>query len=135
MPISNPYAAVVIFALAGILLSLAQILAFQLLVRHKFSILAEFKEENPAIGLVVAGQLISVGLVVHSTLLHNGSLVGVLAFGLLGIVLNLLAYLGLDWATPGWDLSQHIDRQSLAGGWAAWGAFIMVGLVVAGALG
>lgn len=134
MPIANPFVAVVLFTLAGIALALLQLVLFQWSVRRRFRILAELREENPAMGLVLAGLLISTGLVVHSAMAHNDTLLEAVGFGALGAVLNVFAYHALDWLTPGWDLSEKIDKHSLAGGYAAFGGFVLVGLIVAGAL-
>lgn len=134
MPIANPFVAVVLFTLAGTALAIFQIALFQWTVRGKFRILHELREENPAIGLVLAGLLISTGLIVHSAMTHNDTLLQTLAFGALGAVLNVLIYHVLDWLTPNWDLSRKIDQHSMAGGYAAFGGFVMIGLIVAGAL-
>lgn len=134
MPIGNPFVAVVLFTLAGVALASAQIVVFQLTVRGKFRIMQELREENPAIGLVLAGLLISTGLIVNSAMTHNDTLVQTLAFGALGAAMNVAIYHALDWLTPGWDLGQRINQHSLAGGWAAFGGFVMIGLIVAGAL-
>lgn len=134
MPIPNPLVAIVLFTLAGVALAVFQVALFQRTVRRKFRILAELREENPAVGLVLAGLLISTGLIAHSAMSHNDTLLQSLGFGAIGAVLNVLVYHALDWLTPNWDLSEKIDQHSLAGGYAAFGGFVMIGLIVAGAL-
>lgn len=135
--LQNPYVAVVIFTITGIVLELIQVSAFFLISRLTLS--EELTRENQDVGWIVAGLLISMGLIIHSAMAHNDALVNAVVFSLFGAVMNILAYKTLDWLfrllLPGWkSLDQAIQQHFLPGAIMSFGAFIAVGLVIAGAL-
>ncbi|MCL5045869.1 MAG: DUF350 domain-containing protein [Actinobacteria bacterium] len=133
MTLSNPYVAITVFSLVGIVLVGIQLFLFSLTVPYK--IIAEIEEENPAIGWVIAGLLISSGLIVNSAMRHNDSLVNTILFSLAGSVLNILGYHIVEWATPHWSLNEAIDKHhKVSGAVICFGVFVTVGLIVAGAI-
>ena len=133
MTLSNPYVAITVFSLAGIVLAGIQIFLFSLTVPYK--IMAEIEEENPAIGWVVAGLLISNGLIINSAMRHNDSLINTVLFSLVGSALNVLGYHIVEWATPHWSLNEAIDKHhKVSGAVICFGVFVTIGLIVAGAI-
>lgn len=135
--LQNPYIAVLIFTVAGIILELLQVSAFFLISRLR--LVDELTHENQDVGWIVAGLLISMGLIIHSAMSHNPDLVRTVLFSLFGAAMNILAYYALDVSfrllIKGWKGLDHaIQHRFLPGAIMSFGAFIAVGLIIAGAL-
>jgi len=128
----NPFVAVILFSVVGTLLMFLQVFLFQLTYHHRIA--TELNEKNPAIAWVLAGLLISVGLVIHSAMAHNASLLSSVAYSILGMVLNILGYHVTEWISPRWNLAKSIHEHDVTGGVVVFGVFVAIGLVVSGAI-
>lgn len=134
--LANPYLAVFFFTIAGILVEAVQVYVFFKLSHLR--LVHELQHENPAVGWVVAGLLISQGIIIHSAMVHNDVLVRAVIFSLFGAVMNIVAYHAFDWVfdrlVPGWSMDKAIQEHFLPGAIMAFGAFVSMGLIIAGAL-
>lgn len=119
-----------IFAFSGLTLMFLGLVVFDLLV--PFNLFKEVEEGNDAVGWLVAGFLISTGIILGDAFRHSVGLVQGVAYAILGIMLNYLGYFVWEWATPRWSLSQAIQKRSLAAGKTLFGISVAIGLVVAG---
>lgn len=119
-----------IFAVTGLALMFIGLLIFDLLV--PFRLFAEAEGGNEAVGWVVAGFLISTGIVLGDAFRHNVGLIQGVAYATLGILLNFLGYFLWEWLTPRWSLSDAIQKGSTAAGKIVFGIFVAIGLVVVG---
>lgn len=135
--LQNPYLAVVIFTITGVLLEILQVSVFFLISR--LTLKEELSHENQDVGWIVAGLLISMGLIIHSAMTHNDALVRAVVFSLFGALMNILAYYLLNFlfklVMPGWkSLDEAIKHRFLPGAIMSCGAFVAIGLIIAGAL-
>jgi putative membrane protein len=120
-----------IFAMTGFALMFIGLLVFDWLV--PFELLKEVENGNEAVAWLVAGFLVSTGIVLGDAFRHNVGLLQALSYAVLGILLNYLGYFLWEWLTPKWSLSGAIQRGSRAAGVVLFGLAVAVGLVVTGA--
>ncbi len=119
-----------IFAFAGFLLMFVGLVVFDILV--PFKLFAEVEAGNEAVAWLVAGFLISTGLILSDAFRHNVGLVQGVAYAVLGILLNYLGYFLWEWATPRWSLNQAMQKGTRSAGVILFGIAIAIGLVVIG---
>lgn len=120
-----------IFAFVGLALMFLGLWLFDILV--PFKLFAEVEKGNEAVGWLVAGFLISTGIVLGEAFRHSVGLLQGTALAILGILLNYLGYYLWEWLTPKWSLSDTIQKGSTTVGKIVFGIFVAIGLVVAGA--
>lgn len=120
-----------IFAFVGLALMFLGLWLFDILV--PFKLFAEVEKGNEAVGWLVAGFLISTGIVLGEAFRHSVGLLQGTALAILGILLNYLGYYLWEWLTPKWSLSDAIQKGSTTVGKIVFGIFVAIGLVVAGA--
>jgi len=119
-----------IFALSGLALMFIGLVIFNLLV--PFNLITEVENGNEAVGWLVAGFLISTGIVMGEAFRNSIGLLQGIAYSVLGILLNYLGYFLWEWITPRWSLSDSIKKGSKTSGVIMFGIAIAIGLVVAG---
>lgn len=119
-----------IFAFSGLALMFIGLLVFDWLV--PFKLFAEVESGNEAVGWMVAGFLISTGLVLADAFRHNVALLHGISYAVLGILLNYLGYYLWEWLTPRWSLNDAIQKGSTAVGKVCFGIFVAIGLVISG---
>ena len=129
--IINPWVDTIIWWAVFFVVMIAAIQIFDLVT--PFKLRQEIKEKNPALGAVLAGLLIGIGIIVYGAMVHSETLVFALGFSILGIILMLISYFLYDVITPE-KISQEIDDHNLLIGYKIAGLFIAVALLVAGAL-
>lgn len=119
-----------IFAGTGLALMFVGLFVFDVLV--PFKLFAEVERGNEAVGWLVAGFLISTGIVLGDAFRHNVGLIQGVAYAVLGILLNYLGYFLWEWLTPRWSLNGAIQKGSTGAGKIVFGIFVAIGLVVVG---
>jgi putative membrane protein len=119
-----------IFAFTGLALMFVGLVVFDILV--PFKLFHEVAAGNEAVGWLVAGFLISTGIVLGDAFRHNVGLLQGVAYSVLGILLNYLGYFLWEWLTPRWSLSDAIQKNSTAAGKVMFGISVAIGLVIAG---
>jgi putative membrane protein len=120
-----------LFALTGLALMFLGLLAFDILV--PFKLFQEIENGNEAVSWLVAGFLISTGLVLGDAFRYNIGWVQGIAYATLGILLNFLGYYLWEWLTPRWSLNGALAKGSVAVGRVVFGIFVAIGLVIVGA--
>lgn len=120
----------VLFTLTGLALMFVGLLVFDWLVPYK--LFAEVEGGNEAAGWVVAGFLISTGIVLGEAFRNNVGWVQGVIYAVLGILLNYLGYFAWEWLTPKWSLSGAITKGSRAVGVVCFGIFVAIGLIIVG---
>ncbi|HEY3364193.1 MAG TPA: DUF350 domain-containing protein [Symbiobacteriaceae bacterium] len=118
------------FALSGLAVMFLGLLIFDVLL--PFNLFAEVENGNEAAGWLVAGFLISTGIVLGDAFRHNVGWLQGIAYSVLGILINYLGYYLWEWFTPKWSLTASIQKGSPAAGKVLFGIFVAIGLVVAG---
>lgn len=119
-----------IFTLSGLLIMLLGLVVFDILV--PFKLFAEVEAGNEAVGLVVAGFLISTGIVLGDAFRHNVGLLQGILYAFFGMLLNYLGFFLWEWATPRWSLNNAIQKGSRAAGLIMFGISVAIGLVIVG---
>lgn len=119
-----------IFALSGLLLMFVGVVLFDILV--PFKLFAEVEAGNEAVGWLLAGFLISTGLVLSDAFRHNVGLVQGMTYAIFGILLNYLGYFAWEWLTPRWSLTDAIQKGSKSAGLIMFGISVAIGLVIIG---
>lgn len=122
----------IIFALTGLGIMFLGLVGFNLLL--PFKIFAEIEKGNEAVGWLVAGFLISTGIVLAESFRHNAGLLQSVLFAVIGILLNYLGYFLWEWLTPKWDLGKAMSDRSVAVGKILFGKSVAIGLIISGAL-
>ncbi len=131
MVLINPYVDTIIWWAIFFVVMVVAIKIFDLVTPYKLS--QEIKEKNGALGAVLGGLLIGIGIIIYNAMAHSESLVNALIYSGLGFVLMLVSYFLYDLITPE-KISQEIDDHNLLVGYKIAGLFIAVALVVSGAL-
>lgn len=121
----------IIFALTGLAMMFVGLVLFDILV--PFKLFKEVEEGNEAVGWLVAGFLISTGIVMGEALRYNSGLLQAVIYSAIGILLNILGYYLWEWLTPRWSLTEAMKNRSLAAGKVLFGIFVAIGLTIAGA--
>lgn len=120
-----------LFAAVGLILMLVSVLIFDLLVPYRVT--REISDGVEAVGWVVAGLLVSTGIVMHAAMRANAGLVQAVIYGMLGILLNYAGYYLFELITPHWSLNKAIASNNATAGRICAGLFVAIGLVVSGA--
>lgn len=119
-----------LFAVSGLVLMIVGLWVFDLLLPLR--LLQEAHEGNEAVGWLIAGFLISTGIVLADAFRYNAGLLQGLIYAALGIVLNYLCFFLWEWVTPRWSLNDALKNGSNTAGKILFGLFIAIGLVVSG---
>lgn len=120
-----------LFALTGLTLMFLGLVAFDIIV--PFKLFKEVEAGNEAVGWLVAGFLISTGIVLGDAFKHNAAWLTGVAYSVLGMLLNFLGYFLWEWLTPRWSLSDALQKGSTAVGKVCFGIFVAIGLIIVGA--
>lgn len=119
-----------IFAFTGLAIMFIGLLVFDWIV--PFRLFAEVQQGNDAVGWLVAGFLISTGIILGEAFKRNMQLDLAVSYAVVGILLNYLGYYLWEWLTPRWSLNDALKKGSLAAGKVLFGLSIAIGLVIAG---
>ena len=127
----NPFVDTVIWWAIFFVVMVVAIKVFDLVTPYKLS--QEIKEKNGALGAVLGGLLIGIGIIIYNAMAHSESLVNALIYSGLGFVLMLASYFLYDLITPE-KISKEIDDHNLLVRYKIAGLFIAVALVASGAI-
>ncbi len=128
-----PELSTVIWALVGFGMGMLGLLLFDLSV-PAFNITRELKEKSPAIGIVMAGLLFSIGTIVYNSMIFSDSILAAVKYSAIGIVLNIVLYHLVNLLLPGWRLSRAIDEHNQGAAWFVFGLFLLIGQSIGGAI-
>lgn len=120
------------FTAAGLVLMFLGLVIYDILV--PFKLFKEVEEGNEAVAWLVAGFLISTGIILGNAFTINMVFLQALVYGAVGIVLNYLGYFAWELLTPKWSLSDAIAKGSTAAGKVMFGIAIAIGLIISGAM-
>lgn len=120
------------FTAAGLVLMFLGLFIYDILV--PFKLFKEVEEGNEAVAWLVAGFLISTGIILGNAFTINMVFLQALVYGAVGIVLNYLGYFAWELLTPKWSLSDAIAKGSTAAGKVMFGIAIAIGLIISGAM-
>lgn len=127
----NPLIDTVIWWAVFFVVMVVAIKIFDLVTPYKLS--QETKEKNGALGAVLGGLLIGIGIIIYNSMAHSDTLLNAVTYSATGFVLMLLSYFLYDLITPE-KINQEIDDHNLLVGYKIAGLFIAVALVVSGAI-
>lgn len=128
-----PEISTVVWALVGFVVGMIGLFIFDFTV-PAFAIKRELNEKNPAIGIVMAGWLFSIGIIIYNSMLHSELLMTAVKYSAIGIILNIILYHLVNLLLPGWQLSKAIDDHNQGAAWFVFGMFLLIGQCIGGAL-
>lgn len=123
---------ILLFTVTGLLLMFLGLVIYDILV--PFKLFQEVQNGNEGAAWLVAGFLISTGIILGNAFAANMVFLHAVAFGAIGIVLNYIGYFAWELATPKWSLSDAIGKGSTAAGKVMFGIAIAIGLIISGAM-
>lgn len=132
----------VIYSVVGLLLMIVGNFLIDLAIPCDFP--EETKKRNTAVGYIMAGASISIGLIVRSAVMSPGvevieqtlmgGVVSTVLYSALGIILCILGYLGLVVFNRKYDLNKEIGEGNGAAGLMVMGMFIGLALIISGVI-
>ena len=132
----------VIYSAVGLLLMIVGNFLIDLAIPCDFP--EEIKNRNTAVGYIMAGASISIGLIVRSAVMSPGvevieqtlmgGVVSTVLYSALGIILCILGYLGLVVFNRKYDLNKEIGEGNGAAGLMVMGMFIGLALIISGVI-
>nr|WP_302600116.1 DUF350 domain-containing protein [uncultured Cellulosilyticum sp.] len=132
----------VIYSAVGLLLMIVGNFLIDLAIPCDFP--EEIKKRNTAVGYIMAGASISIGLIVRSAVMSPGvevieqtlmgGVVSTVLYSALGIILCILGYLGLVVFNRKYDLNKEIGEGNGAAGLMVMGMFIGLALIISGVI-
>lgn len=132
----------VIYSVVGLLLMIVGNFLIDLAIPCDFP--EEIKKRNTAVGYIMAGASISIGLIVRSAVMSPGvevieqtlmgGVVSTVLYSALGIILCILGYLGLVVFNRKYDLNKEIGEGNGAAGLMVMGMFIGLALIISGVI-
>jgi putative membrane protein len=120
------------FTGAGLVLMFLGLVMYDILV--PFKLFQEVERGNEAVSWLVAGFLISTGIILGSAFTMHMVFLQAVVYGVVGIVLNYVGYFAWELATPKWSLSDAIAKGSTAAGKVMFGIAIAIGLIISGSM-
>ncbi len=120
------------FTVTGLVLMFLGLWIYDLLV--PFRLFDEVHNGNEGASWLVAGFLISTGIILGDAFRHNYALVTAVIYGVIGIALNYVGYFAWEFATPKWSLSDAIAKGSTSAGKVMFGIAIAIGLIISGSM-
>lgn len=132
----------VIYSAVGLVLMIVGNFLIDLAIPCNFP--EEIKKRNTAVGYIMAGASISIGLIVRSAVMSPGvevieqtlmaGVISTVLYSALGIVLCILGYLGLVVFNRKYDLNKEIGEGNSAAGLMVMGMFVGLALIVSGVI-
>lgn len=120
------------FTAAGLVLMFIGLIIYDILV--PFKLFEEVQNGNEGAAWLVAGFLISTGIILGSAFSMHLVFLKAVTYGAVGIVLNYVGYFAWELATPKWSLSDAIGKGSTAAGKVMFGIAIAIGLIISGSM-
>lgn len=132
----------VIYSVVGLLLMIVGNFLIDLAIPCDFP--EEIKKRNTAVGYIMAGASIGIGLIVRSAVMSPGvevleqtlmgGVISTVLYSALGIVLCIAGYLGLVVFNRKYDLNKEIGEGNSAAGLMVMGMFIGLALIISGVI-
>lgn len=120
------------FTGAGMLLMFVGLVVYDILV--PFKLFKEVEQGNEAVSWLVAGFLISTGIILGNAFAVHMVFLQAVVYGVVGIVLNYAGYFLWELLTPKWSLSHAIAKGSTAAGKVMFGIAIAIGMIISGSM-
>lgn len=121
-----------LFTSAGLILMFIGLVVYDILV--PFKLFKEVEQGNEAVAWLVAGFLISTGIILGSAFTQHLVFIQAVVYGVIGIFLNYVGYFAWELFTPKWSLSEAIAKGSTAAGKVMFGIAIAIGLIISGSM-
>lgn len=132
----------VIYSVVGLLLMIVGNFLIDLAIPCDFP--EEIKKRNTAVGYIMAGASIGIGLIVRSAVMSPGvevleqtlmgGVISTVLYSALGIILCIVGYLGLVVLNRKYDLNKEIGEGNSAAGLMVMGMFIGLALIISGVI-
>lgn len=120
------------FTATGLFLMFFGLVVYDILV--PFKLFQEVQNGNEGAAWLVAGFLISTGIILGNAFAMHMIFLQAVVYGAVGIVLNYVGYFAWELATPKWSLSEAIAKGSTAAGKVMFGIAIAIGLIISGSM-
>lgn len=132
----------VIYSAVGLLLMIVGNFLIDLAIPCDFP--EEIKKRNTAVGYIMAGASIGIGLIVRSAVMSPGveaievsllgGIISTVLYSAMGIILCILGYLALVFFNRKYDLNKEIGEGNSAAGLMVMGMFIGLALIISGVI-
>lgn len=116
----------------GLGLLIVGIFLFEMTTKNK-----EFKligEGNKAAAYALGGKVIGLSIVLYSAIANSISLYDMIIWGVVAIIVQIIAFYIVEWMTPNFHITRAIDEDNQAVGLFLLFVSIALGLTIAGSL-
>ncbi|WP_133580688.1 DUF350 domain-containing protein [Aureibacillus halotolerans] len=117
------------YFVVSVLVVVIGVILFELLTR-KYRDWEEIKNGNVAVALSVGGKVIGICIVLAFSIFHNDSVMSTFLWGLLGVVLQLIAYLIFELLTRGFSVESELKAKNIAVGIISFCVSVGLGFVI-----
>lgn len=134
---------VAIYSVIGVILMIVGCFLVDLAIPCNFP--EEIKKGNQAVGFIMAGASIAIGIIVKSAVMSPAAtavieqtlvegIIGTLLYSVAGIILCILGYLIMLLFNKKYNLNDEIGKGNTAAGIMIMGMFIGLGIVISGVI-
>lgn len=133
---------VLVYAVVGIILMMLGSFLVDLVIPCDFP--EEIKKRNEAVGYIMAGSFIAIGLIVKSAVMDHAAiameqtlvegLTSTIIYSVLGILLCIIGYLITLLFNKRYNLNNEIGKGNKAAGIMIMGLFIGLGIIISGVI-
>lgn len=121
----------VYFGLSAALMALGIVIFVFTTKTREFRLIGE---GNKAAGIVIAGRTVGLAVILYSAIANSVSLLDLAIWAGIGIVTQVIANFLAEILTPGFNISEALEKDNTAVAIALSGMFVSVGLIIAGSL-
>lgn len=134
---------VTIYSVIGVILMIIGCFLVDLIIPCDFS--EEIKKGNQAVGFIMSGASIAIGVIVKSAVMSPATtavveqtlvegIIGTFIYSLIGIILCILGYLIMLLFNKKYNLNDEIGKGNTAAGIMIMGMFIGLGIIISGVI-
>ncbi|NGP45042.1 DUF350 domain-containing protein [Bacillaceae bacterium SIJ1] len=119
----------ILYFVASIVVVLIGVLLFELMTRQ-YKDWEEIQHGNIAVALSIGGKIIGICIVLAFSIFHNDTVLATFLWGLLGVALQLVAYLLFELFTRRFSVETELKAKNVAVGMISLSVSIGLGFVI-----
>lgn len=124
----NAVIATLVYFVASAIIVLIGIWVFEL-ITTKYKDWKEIEADNYAVAMSVGGKIVGISEILMFSILENGTIMGTVLWGALGVALQIIVYFIFDWLTP-FSVQDKLKNKNIAVGVISCCISIGLGLVI-----
>ncbi|HET7578958.1 MAG TPA: DUF350 domain-containing protein [Bacillales bacterium] len=124
----NAVIATLVYFVASAIIVLIGIWVFEL-ITTKYKDWKEIEADNYAVAMSVGGKIVGISEILMFSILENGTVMGTVLWGALGVALQIIVYFIFDWLTP-FSVQDKLKNKNIAVGVISCSLSIGLGLVI-----